>query len=443
MHRIALLDPVGDAGIGGYTHELAEALQRAGFEVDVYSTRQPFAERLPRHYALIPVFGGAALDRVSLAAVTLDRRHSRTAPLVVAHAAADTLDGYFDVLARRTWNANAPLVAAPMRSRAAAPLDALAPSAEPCTLAAHLCASGYDTLWTQWPDLQPYGTNLRAHCSASGLRIVHTVHNVLPHERDASDVQRHAAVYNAADALVVHSAQAATALATQFPSSAHRIIESRHGTYTLYPRVRGARERVRARLGVTNDTVLALLFGGVRPYKNVDGVLNALRDPRCRNITVVVAGWEYGYPEHVSGDRLGRTRRLVAELGIGNQVRLLPGPFGVPQTSALFEASDVIALPYHESYGSGVQCLGMTFERHLLCTRTGGMAEYFDDYAAHTMIEAASAESIAEGLARAAGALRTPRIDDVRSPEALHWDAIVSALVPQLAAAGSRAAVTT
>ena len=35
LERIALFDPLGDAGIGGYTHELATALHRAGSFVHV------------------------------------------------------------------------------------------------------------------------------------------------------------------------------------------------------------------------------------------------------------------------------------------------------------------------------------------------------------------------------------------------------------------------
>ncbi|MEO8561620.1 MAG: hypothetical protein ABI601_06070 [bacterium] len=434
--RIALLDPVGDAGIGGYTHELAEALSRAGAIVDVFSVVRPFAERLPRSYTLIPLFGGPTLDQEAIARLHGASALATTPGEPVPPPTANALDDYFDVLERRRWDAmpleRAPPPATPNVGAASAP-----PSPLPCSsdaLTAHLCAVGYDTVWTQWPALGSYDEGLRERCTAQGAHVVHTVHNVLPHERTSDDVARHRRVYLASELLVVHSEQAAVALAAMFPEVAERIVESRHGTYTLYPRLPAARDRVRARLGVADDVVLALVFGGVRPYKNVEEMLEALRDDRCRNVVAAVAGWEWGYDDLVRGDRLGRTRRLVDRLGVADRVRLLPGPFGVAQTAALFEASDVVPLPYLESSGSGVLCLGLTFQRHLLCTRTGGMDEYLADYAAHTVLDSGGVEDIATGLAAAEREITAPGRVAPETPVALHWDALVVGLLSRFAA---------
>jgi glycosyltransferase involved in cell wall biosynthesis len=451
MRRVALLDPVGDAGIGGYTHELAQAITAAGVHVDVYTTADAFAARLPHRYAIVPAFGAIPLEAPALAELL----RAAAAPRAAAAAAGtadpaspQVLDAYLDVLhrreaarvaAREAAREGATLVASPLPcpptagTGPASRLRASVASPHTDALAEHLCAAGYDTVWTQWPDLQPYGDNLRRHCADAGMRVVHTVHNVLPHERTASDTVAHAQVYDSCDALIVHSRQAATSLASHFPATADRVIESRHGTYTLYPRIDGARARVRERLGIARDGTVVLLFGGVRPYKNVEAVLGTLADDGGSNVTVVVAGWEWGYDEVVSGDRLGRTRRLVQHLGVRDRVRLLPGPFGIAQTSALFEASDIVALPYLESFGSGVLCLGMTFQRHLLCTRTGGMAEYLDDYPAHTLLDGADGNAVRRGLRRAAAALSTPGADPT-IPESLSWRAIVATLMPRLAA---------
>ncbi len=431
MTRVALLDPVGDAGIGGYTHELAQALGRAGVDVDVYTSGRPFAQRLERSYALIPVFGGEALDRGMIASGREAARATRATAPPAAPADAHTLDAYFALLAQRTFPRRA---ARATRSVGTGPAVGTSDPADPPAgrnaLAAHLRDTAYDVVWTQWPDLRPYADDLRESCAVAGIQVVHTVHNVLPHEPAAEDEQRHAAVYGASDALIVHSRQAAAALASAFPQTAARIVESKHGTYTLYPRIAGARERVRALLHVPPDTILALVFGGVRPYKNIEAVMGALRDPSCGRVILVIAGWEWGYPDAVAGDRLSHMRQLAHRLGVAERVRLLPGPFGIAQTAALFEASDVVAAAYRESSGSGVLCLGMTFQRHILCTRTGGMDEYFDDYAARTIIESADETAVAHGLAAAADAIRAGPCPPV--PPALHWDSIVAALLQRV-----------
>jgi glycosyltransferase involved in cell wall biosynthesis len=266
--------------------------------------------------------------------------------------------------------------------------------------------------------------------SPIGVPLVHTVHNVLPHEPDPDSVAQHEAVYRDAAALVVHSEMAARELATMFPETAPRIVRSWHGAYTMFPRRPQVRDRIRERLEVgANDTVV-MVFGGVRPYKNVDVVLEAIR--ACDGVTLVVAGWEWGYPDGIPGDRLGRTRALSWRFGVGERVRLLPGPFGLAQTAELFEASDAAILPYTSGSGSGVLLLAMTFGRHVLATPVGGMHEYLDDYPNSTALPSPSLADVTNGLAHVAS---TPHA----LSERFAWTTIArDALVSIAALAGPR-----
>ena len=425
---IGMVDPVGDAGIGGFTHELANGLAAHGARVDVYTTRTPFAAALPgRRYRLIPLFGDASRSLADRVRTPFVAGLSASAAMPVTQSA---MDPYFDVLDRRaadsarlTDDAASP-PGTPTRTR-------LAHREVPEELAGLLSEKRYDFVWTQWPELGDGPAGFWDACRQHGIPLVHTVHNVVPHERYPGDVAELQSVYAAADVLVVHSRAAAQALGAMCPGCADRILPSHHGLYSIYPRRQAARSPVRTRLGLTERSRAVLCFGGIRPYKNLDAVLDAMverRDPRLR---LVVAGWEWGYGQHA--DPLARTRAAVRARGLSHDVHLLPGPFGILQTAELFEAADAVVLPYLEGYGSGVLLMAMTFGKHVIVSPAGGMHEYLDAYPDHTTLPGPGTREIADGLEAFLGREPTgePPSRDIGH---LTWSAIASRLLPAIAA---------
>lgn len=443
---IAILDPRADAGIGGYSHELAEGLVEIGMRVSVYTPKAPFSERLARRYRLFPVLGDHVphLRRAQAPGPIV----ARAAPAPTVDDGTCTLDPYFRLLAERGPS----MCVGDAADVVAAPPSAIGQPATPSNVAAsasthtlrewlggcalsveladHLRRERYRLVWTQWPELGRYDATFRSVCRTFGLRTIHTVHNVLPHERAPGDEARHKVVYRRSEALIVHSHQTARTLATAFPGTGSKIVTSRHGLYTIYPRVPGTRPRVRQHLQLDDDTTAILFFGGVRPYKNLDRTLEALGDRRCEGIVLIVAGWEWGYPDLVARDRLGRARRLASRLGAGARVRLLPGPFGVRQTAELFEASDAVILPYLQSYGSGLLCMGLTYGKHVLLTRAGGMEEYVSAYRAHTILHDAGADTIADGMSSARRQIG--RGIDAQRPPDLEWPVIAAEMLADI-----------
>ncbi len=412
MSRIAIIEPLGDLGIGTYAYELAEALVDEGVEVDVYTAPNAGTLLLPRRHGFFPVLGSALVRQ---------RQAVTTAPRAAPSAAA--------ALARATGAPPA------QRTSGALPLPrflkgALRESYVAIELACWLRVRGYDIVWTQWPNLTPRAVSLWTASRAVGLRIVHTAHNVYPHERTAGDRARYGLVYARSDRILVHSEMARDALAREFPQAARKVVVQHHGLYTTYPRDPAARDCMRRQLGVGPDTTLALFFGGVRPYKNVDAAIGAIAADSSRTTALLVAGWEMGYPDSDARDPLGRTRRLAEQAGVLDRVHLRPGPFGYAETSALFEASDVVLLPYLESYGSGLLLLAMSFGKHVVITRTGGMEEYMERYPAHVLLDASSGGAVSAAVQETRERLRTEP-PGPRLPE-LEWRHIVRELLPHI-----------
>jgi glycosyltransferase involved in cell wall biosynthesis len=358
---------------------------------------------LPRHHRLFPVLGTALFKQ---------RRRVRRAPRAEVESSEPAHTG----AARNIW--------ADLRSRLRACML-------PLELAWRLKREGYDLVWIQFAE-DVYGSRFYALCKRFGIPVAHTVHNVLPHEESVEDKAAFATLYRRADVLVVHSHWAAGALADEFPEVAAKTIVSRLGLYTMFKREPSMRRQGRALLRVPDDQPVLLFFGGIRPYKNIEAVLEAMRDPRLVDTLLVVAGRESGYADSVPGDPLGRTRRLAQGLGIADRVRFLPGWLDLRQTTELLEASDVLLLPYRKTYGSALLLLGMTFGKHIVATATGGMEEYLDSYRAHTLLAGSDSSHVAEGVIRALAERRRLQDNPMWAPSHLTWPAISKEVLSHL-----------
>ena len=409
MSRIALINPLGDPGIGTYTHELAEAIVATGVEADVFTSSSPWTQSLTRHHRLFPVTGSALVRqrhaiRLASSASTPPRpgKRGNGASPETSPAGPSRIPKFIKAGLRETYLS--------------------------VEFALWLRARGYDVLWTQWPSVPHRAISLWSAAQTAGLRVIHTAHNVFPHELSAGDRERCEHVYQRADRIVVHSRMAREALAVAFPGTAEKLVVAPHGLYTAYPSSVDGRARVREQLGVSSETTLILFFGGIRPYKNVDVAISALSEETSGQFHMLVAGRESGYPDLDDSDPLGRTRRLVERAGVQDRVHFMTGPFSYQATSDLFDAADVVLLPYTESWGSGLLLLAMSFRKSVIVTRTGGMDEYVQNYPASVILEHANAGSVL-------AALHTSRAlsgsEPSRPPE-LEWPHIVRALLPRV-----------
>jgi glycosyltransferase involved in cell wall biosynthesis len=402
IRSIALIDSDGGDGIGGYTYELAEGLAANGVAVDVYTNSRKPVLALPRRHRVLPVLGAALFKRGSTRA---------NEPPSGADRSSRSVE-------------QPPRQATGLKS-------SIRQLILPLELALHLKRARYGLVWVQWPG-DVYQRAFYSWCRRLRIPLAHTVHNVLPHEERPDDVTAFHGLYQAADALVVHSYSALNELASLFPAVSSKAIVSRIGLYTTFTPDGAARRAMRQQLRVDEGQPLLLFFGGIRPYKNVDAVLAALAEPALRDACLVVAGREAGYPDHVLDDPLGRTRQRAQELGVSERIRLLPGRLSLDDTSALFQAADVLVLPYLKSYGSASLLLGMTFGKHIVATRTGGMDEYLANYPHHTLLAGCDAHSVADGLVRAQTQIGASSGDHRLAMTDLEWPNIASRVLGHL-----------
>lgn len=187
--------------------------------------------------------------------------------------------------------------------------------------------------------------------------LVHTVHNLLPHEASAKDRERYGKFYNACDLLMVHNRRCMELLKEEYGISEEKIRIAPHGTYSLVEKAERKRK--------SGEKTTFLQFGIMRKYKGIDLLLRAVSlIPRKERtgLRFVIAGARH--------EKLDSTdyEAMVRELGIEDAVELRFGHIPDAELKDLFARVDICLFPYREIYGSGALLMAYSYEKPVIAS---------------------------------------------------------------------------
>lgn len=201
-------------------------------------------------------------------------------------------------------------------------------------------------------------------------RIVGLVHNMIPHEHRPGDKLLAGFFAGSVDGFVAMSDSVLGDIA-QFDQSKPRVF-CRHPLYDNFG-VPATREESLNFLGLDPHYRYMLFFGLIRDYKGLDLLLKAYADSRLRdeNVRLLVAG------EFYSGS--DKYFEMEKELGLEGLV-IWKNEF-VPNSEVryCFGAADLVVQPYRSATQSGVAQIAYHFEKPMLVTNVGGLAEIVPD----------------------------------------------------------------
>jgi len=125
----------------------------------------------------------------------------------------------------------------------------------------------------------------------------------------------------------------------------------------------------RERLEVLADAKVILFFGFVRKYKGLHTLLYAMpsileAEPDVR---LVVAGEFYEEEQTY--------RKEIEDLGITDRVTVYADYIADDKVAEVFSAADVVVQPYLSATQSGVAQVAFGFDRPVITTDVGGLAE--------------------------------------------------------------------
>lgn len=204
-----------------------------------------------------------------------------------------------------------------------------------------------------------------------GKKIIHTVHNILPHDR--ANIKNHITyfiVYNLiSNYLIVHTEYLRKRLTDEFKVPEHKIIVAHHGTYHVNEDKHITKESAKEVLDIDCSKFVIMSFGYQRYYKGTHLLLEALQGIYSRDICVIIRG--------VCDPNYARYLNEIIENGnLSKNVDALFGYVPDYDMEVLFKASDVIALPYLEVSQSGVLFMAYAFGRPVLASDVGGFRDY-------------------------------------------------------------------
>jgi glycosyltransferase involved in cell wall biosynthesis len=200
------------------------------------------------------------------------------------------------------------------------------------------------------------------HLQKRGVKLVYTVHNILPLDTGDRHRQRYARVYRAADALICHTSRAKKQLIEEFHIDPRRIWVVPHGPM-FHDFARPGIPETRQALGFSSDDCVVSWHGIVSPYKGLEFLLDTWQQVQAArpNARLYVAG---------SGEAryLAALEDKVRALGIGRTVRLDFRFVPAHEIPSIIQAADILVYPYREITQSGALLTGLTFGKAIVAT---------------------------------------------------------------------------
>lgn len=210
------------------------------------------------------------------------------------------------------------------------------------------------------------GTICRIIRKNGHTRVVSIIDNIIPHEKRPGDRMLASYWVNSVDGFVAMSRSVLDDLET--------LDKKRPKVFCPHPLYDNFGEAVpkseaQKRLGLDDSFRYLLFFGFIRDYKGLDLLLEAFADERLRKtpLKLIVAGEFYCDPKPY--------QEQIARLGIGEHV-IMSNDF-IPDSAVAnyFCASDLVVQPYKSATQSGVTQIAYHFNKPMLITDVGGLAE--------------------------------------------------------------------
>lgn len=210
-----------------------------------------------------------------------------------------------------------------------------------------------------------------------GVRVVSILDNVIPHEPHFWDKWLIRYYVRSIDRFVAMSESVQQDCLRFLPAAQHgRVALSPHPLYDNFGEVVPKAE-ARKILGLPADKTILLFFGFIRDYKGLDLLMKAYakvqRDDvqRPKELLLVVAGEFYNNGQQYS--------ELEKDLQLEGTIEWRTDFIPDEQVRYYFSAADLIVQPYKSATQSGVTQIAYHFEKPMLVTNVGGLAEIVPD----------------------------------------------------------------
>ena len=231
------------------------------------------------------------------------------------------------------------------------------------------------------------GTILKLVNRNKFTQIICIADNVIPHEKRMGDTLLTKYFFSSIHRFVTMSEKVNQDLKTFTKKPSINIV---HPIYDNFGDII-SKEEARKHLDLPVNEKIILFFGFIRKYKGLDLLLEAMNNASIReaNIKLLIAGEFYDNKEEYE--------LIIAKYNLANSLYLRTQFIDNSEVKYYLSASDFVIQPYKNATQSGVTPLAYHFEKPMLVTSVGGLANLVPHMKVGIVTEP-NADSIAAGI---------------------------------------------
>jgi glycosyltransferase involved in cell wall biosynthesis len=274
-----------------------------------------------------------------------------------------------------------------------------------------------------------FGTILRRARKNGRTRVLCVVDNIIPHEHRPGDKQFTNFFIGAVDAFVTMSKDVLKDVKT---------FTSKPAFFTPHPIYDSYLEAVSkadacARLKLDPAKKYILFFGFIREYKGLDWLLQAMADERIVNagIELIAAG------EYYNKDVEAANNAIIAQHQLQHRVHMVTDFIPNSEVRYYFSAADLVVQPYKHATQSGITQIAFHFEKPMVVTNVGGLAEVVPDGKVGFVAEP-DPTAIADAILRfyQPGSIPDLQQNILNEKKKYTWDTFTDVMMQAIAATG-------
>ena len=141
---------------------------------------------------------------------------------------------------------------------------------------------------------------------------------------------------------------------------------------------------------INSEDKIILFFGYIRKYKGLGYLIDAMKTLKEENIKLIVAGEFYEDEE--------KYRKQIIDNDLSRNIFVISDFLPDDKIKYLFSASDVVVLPYVSATQSGIIQAAYNFDKPVIATDVGGLAEVVINNKTGYIIESENVKEISDSV---------------------------------------------
>jgi D-inositol-3-phosphate glycosyltransferase len=250
-------------------------------------------------------------------------------------------------------------------------------------------------------------------------KVITICDNVIPHERRPGDMVFTRYAFERTDGFIVQSDTVEKDLLSVVDRPVYKKVP--HPVYEIFGNKKSKPEAKKI-LNLSEENIL-LFFGYVRSYKGLHVLIDAMKEvKKSLSVKLLVVGEFYDdeeqYRWHISDAQVRDVIDVISEYVANEKV------------CDYFSAADAVILPYLSATQSGIAQIAYNFDKPVIATKVGGLAEVVADGVSGLVVPPNDPHALADAIRRfyKENLERPLSAGAAKEKEKYSWDRMVEAI---------------